>query len=80
MWLCCCVCGYVVVYVAMLLCMWLCCCVCGYVVVYVAMLLWFLRLERNKDREESVSSMEYLKNVILKVRNICNVCSCSVCV
>ena len=29
----CCVCGCVVVYVAMLLCMWLCCCVCGDVVV-----------------------------------------------
>lgn len=25
------------------------------------------RLERNKDREESVSNMEYLKNVVLKV-------------
>lgn len=31
------------------------------------LLLWLCRLERNKDREESVSSMEYLKNVVLKV-------------
>ena len=25
------------------------------------------RLERNKEREESISNMEYLKNVVLKV-------------
>ena len=27
------------------------------------------RLERNKEREEGVSNMEYLKNVVLKVRH-----------
>ena len=26
------------------------------------------RLERNREREEGVSNMEYLKNVVLKVR------------
>lgn len=35
------------------------------------LLLWLFRLERNKDREESVSNMEYLKNVILKVCMYC---------
>lgn len=45
---------------------WWCC-----VLTWLCLLLCLFRLERNKDREESVSNMEYLKNVILKVCMYC---------
>ena len=32
------------------------------------------RLERNREREEGVSNMEYLKNVVLKVNPSHNIC------
>lgn len=51
---------------------WWCC-----VLTWLCLLLCLFRLERNKDREESVSNMEYLKNVILKVCTYRIVCTCT---